>query len=157
MSVWTQKSQAKQTKTSAAILNSDRRKRGKASINSPIYRRERHNQSTVNMGTKWTNSHQHQQHASGSSMSVSSDRNIRRLSHYLVKKCTNMPYPFLFFPQVKKNHIYSGKNMRLFLSVVLLQTHLYSGRQLEESIPLIRHCYQVAKTTVHSNNLLSKL
>ncbi len=47
-------------------------------LNSPIYRIGRHSQSTENMGTRWTNSHQHQQYTSSSSMSVSSNINAKK-------------------------------------------------------------------------------
>ncbi len=44
-------------KSGTAQPNSDHGKSMKVSINSPVYRRERHSQST-DMGMRWTNSHQ---------------------------------------------------------------------------------------------------
>jgi hypothetical protein len=56
--------QIQATKSGSAKPNSEHGKSVKASINSPIYRREGCSQSTENIGTRWANSHQHQQHAS---------------------------------------------------------------------------------------------
>jgi hypothetical protein len=64
-------------KTGATKPNSDHGKGVEASINSPIYK-ESDIVSPVNMRMKWTDSHQHQQHPRSSSMSVSSDTNIRK-------------------------------------------------------------------------------
>jgi hypothetical protein len=44
--------------------NSDSVKNVKMFINSPIYRRGQCSQSTADMEARWTNSHQHRQHAS---------------------------------------------------------------------------------------------
>jgi hypothetical protein len=63
--------------------NSDHGKSVKSSINNPIYRRG-WCQSTVDMETRWTGSHQHQQHASSSNMSIFSNTNAKEKNCIIV-------------------------------------------------------------------------
>jgi hypothetical protein len=48
-------------KSRRAKSHSDLGKNVKALINSPVYRRGQCSQSTIDVETRWTNSHQHQQ------------------------------------------------------------------------------------------------
>jgi hypothetical protein len=88
----------------------------------PNLQRERHSQPTVNMRMKWTDLHQHQQHASSSSMSVSSDTNIRNKHTILYSSVHTYLTIFNVSRRIKINQINLGRNMRLFFSVVLSQT-----------------------------------
>ncbi len=56
-------------------------KRVKVSMNSATNRRERLDQSTVNMGTRWTNSHQYQPHISSSSMDIFNNTVCKKIHH----------------------------------------------------------------------------
>ncbi len=70
--------------------NSDRGKNVEAYVNSPIYRRGQWSQSTTDTGTRWTNSHQHRQHATISSMSILGNANAKEKSCKRIITCVHV-------------------------------------------------------------------
>ncbi len=93
-------------KSGRAKSNSDHGKSVTASINNPIYRRGQCSQSTVGI-TRWTNSHQHQQHTSSSStvcpfLAVQMQENNHRSN---VIMCLHA-WPILFFCRRLKSKPY---------------------------------------------------
>ncbi len=76
-----------------------------------------------NMRTRWTNSHQYQQHANSSSMSTSSNTNTKGSSQGWKINVYNIyaNHFILFSRRLKINHNDPKKNMCFFLRMVLLR------------------------------------
>ncbi len=113
-------------KTSTAKPNRTCWKDSEGVCKQSYQQREWHDQSTVNMGTKWTSSHQHQPHASSSTTII-----FNNLTYCMYIRSTCLI--FFLFCRLKINHI-TMKNMRLILSKVhheQLSVECYLGIPLD--------------------------